>query len=158
MTRSLGALAAVATFACGPSKAQRDAEQTAFGSLLDHRIEMIRAAHSCDPDRDASLKALRASSEALKMNDVVLSVKFEHEYKQADARVKACESQLPTVEAQKKESARRWDAWMDACLDCAPGKACIAAARRLRDDTREKDPLKVTQLLTQLKAEPVCRG
>jgi hypothetical protein len=54
---------------------------------------------------------------------------FELEQERAEIKRKACEDKLPPWDKRRKDFLAVADAWMDACLYCESGKACIEAMR-----------------------------
>lgn len=145
--------------ACGPSKEQRSTEARAYAAMLDHRIEVIRVAHACDEQIAEMTAATGAIPEASVLN-LAEAERLTAKARAAVDRAQACRALMPSVDEMRAKAVALSDAWMDACVECASGAACVAAERELRTlvtGFTMGDPQTAQRVaIDAMKARPVC--
>jgi hypothetical protein len=161
----------VTAFGCaprGPTKQAVDAENAAWGQYVAAAKELHQLFHACDAERETYQKASDASHVAL-MSSSTLSAAYhqlEVEKDKAEAYVDACERRQAdyietekdkarfgrtsnaTVQARSDKLRKVGDAWLDACVECAAGRACV---QRMREIVRMDDKAR-----PNYNAPPVC--
>lgn len=152
-------LVASAAIACGPSREKVAAERAALVALADERIKVARQGHACDEYRRASRAALDASLEASRA--ALKTMRYTHdtsydEYQSSEAKLKVCEALLPTWQERLAKVTTLHDGWMDACLECATGRACVDAERKMRGKEQLKELAAEIAVLEGMKNATVC--
>ena len=155
-------VACVVLFGCGPSREKIEAERVAYAAVLDVLIESVRLQHACDEQ----LKKLTEAGAAMNAVQVTpatigLAQLRGREAQEAIDRVKACRALMPSAGEIGAKAMSAQDKWLDACVECAAGKSCLAAERALRktiqeaaSDSGDPDTLKVR--LETMKSGAVC--
>jgi hypothetical protein len=161
----------VLAVSCGPTQQKRDTERAALAALAEHEIATVRRNHACDEPRaeqrrahDSYLAALRAP-QAVNMSAWEahrIHEEAAHEISdKAEAKVAACEGMLPDWKELRARRQQLADAWMDACLLCTTGRACVDAERRRRDSRAamtDADPAAAIASLEAMKSGAACSG
>jgi hypothetical protein len=152
----IAAISAVVVGCRRPAAAAREKERLAYAAVLDYVVEADRLAHVCDAEDKAYVDALHASTEALRSGARGIYQEFQHDEDRANVLRKACESRVPSFGTRAEEMMRLKDAWIDACLECADGKACVAADRKLRRSLIP--PRELLAALPSMRKRSVCSG
>lgn len=147
---------AFAVGGCGPSKAKVAAEQAALSAWVDQLIANARASHACDAEHAAHRAALDASIASLKTLNRGLIESANAAEERAGAKEKMCEALRPQFDEGWSKATALYGAWMDACLGCATGRACVDADRRRRLGVGAKTLAAEITELEKLKADTAC--
>ena len=138
--RMLGVVGCLVVVGCGPSRAQREAEVRAHDSVIDLLAAAVRFEHACDDGAAAARASLAASQKAIDVGDLIGAKRHLAEADAHRTRLSTCRALLPSESEKARKMMLTLDAWVDTCLECATGKACIAATRSLRAATQKMDP------------------
>lgn len=129
--RGLSLCALLSLSLCGPSKEAVDAERNALSAAVDQAQAYLRGIHACDAEREAWTRSITEGTQAIMRGREEAHLAGLAEDR-ADAKRKMCESLQPSTEELAKKAQAGWDAWVDACLDCSTGRACVDAERKRR--------------------------
>jgi hypothetical protein len=147
--------------ACGPSKEKIAAERSAHIALFDFLIEAQRGLHACD----AQVEKMQAELKALEHSQTFHDGEYDQHDKaltRASGEAKACVAMRPSGNEVSTKMKRLADEWLDACLECASGKTCVAADRQFQRETMKDFGEGKTEDLKQryesLKDKSVCKG
>jgi len=149
-------------FACGPSETKREAERWAYANFFDTLILIVRSAHACDgPMKDSTVNTAALTAPEFKQLPAAVSENLTRMAEWRSASAKVCIGLRPGLKELSNNLVKAGDLWMDACIECAPAKACVAASRELRMITAalgEKDPEVEIRKLQELRLRPALCG